>query len=191
MALLIVGLILFLGAHTFSTFRAARDKWIATLGASPYRGLHALVSLTGFALIIWGFSRYRADGLIMVWFPPHWTSHVSILIMAFAWISLVTANPAPSRLRGWIQHPQLVAVMLWSIAHLIANGDLGGIVLFASFGLWAIYDRVQVERRGAPKPPRLDHFTLADALQAVGGLVLWAAMIVLHPYILGPTVLAF
>lgn len=190
MSVLILGLILFLGAHSFPTFRAEREKLIARIGRYPYQGLHALVSLAGFVLIVWGFSLYRANGLIPVWSPPAWTSHVALLIMAFAWISIAFSHKAASRIRGWIQHPQLTAVMLWSSAHLIANGDLGGILLFGAFLIWSIYDRVQVTRRGAPVPPRLDHFTRADGISVVAGLVLWAAMLVAHPYVIGVSAFA-
>jgi uncharacterized membrane protein len=191
MSLLVLGLVVFLGAHVFASLRGARAQVIARLGENPYRALNSALSLIGFALIVWGFSRYRADGLIVLWTPPFWTRHVTILLMWFAWVSFALSIPGPSRLRGWIKHPQLNAVKVWALAHLIANGDLGGIVLFGAFILWAGYDRFALRRRGAPNPPRLDRFARGDAVALIVGTLAWAAMIALHPLLIGPTVLSF
>lgn len=191
MTTLILGLVLLLGAHVFTSMRDLRARAIGRLGAAPYRALHAIVSLIGLALIVWGFSAYRAGGLIVVWTPPHWTRHLAIAMMWFAWVSLALALPGPSRLRGWVKHPMLNAVKIWALAHLIANGDLGGIVLFGAFIVWAGYDRYAIKRRGEPNPPRLDRFARGDAVALLAGSVLWAAMIVLHPLLIGPTILTF
>jgi len=191
MAVLIFGLVLFLGTHTFASARGVRAQAVEGLGYGLYRGLYTVITLIGLALIIWGFSRYRADGLIVLWTPPSWTRHLTILLMWFAWVSLALSNPAPSRLRGWIKHPQLNAVKIWALAHLIANGDLGGLVLFGAFIVWAGYDRYSLKRRGAPTPPRLDHFARGDGIGLIVGTLLWVTMIFAHPYIIGPTVLAF
>ncbi len=190
MLILIIGLIIFLGAHTFTTLREARSGWIERYGAGPYKGLHALVSLIGFVLIVWGFSSYRAAGLIPVWSPPIWMRHITIALMWFAFVSLACMNPAPGRIRGWLRHPMLVAVKTWSLAHLLANGDLGGIILFGSFLAWASYDRVAVKRRGDPGAPRLPAFTRADAIALGAGTLAYLAMIFLHPYLIGVNVMA-
>ncbi|HZY22173.1 MAG TPA: NnrU family protein, partial [Beijerinckiaceae bacterium] len=47
MALLILGLVIFLGAHAFSMARAPRAALMARLGEGPYKGLYALASLIG------------------------------------------------------------------------------------------------------------------------------------------------
>jgi len=191
MTLLVFGLVVFIGAHTFTSLRGPRAQAITTLGAGPYRALNSAISLIGFALIVWGFSRYRAEGLIVLWTPPHWARYVSIAMMWFAWVTIALSIPGPSRLRGWIKHPQLNAVKIWALAHLIANGDLGGAVLFGVFILWAGYDRYSLRLRGAPNPPRLDRFARGDAVALIAGTFLWAAMIVLHPLLIGPAILPF
>ena len=57
---LVLGLLIFLGAHVFVSFRAERARVIARLGLPAYRGLFALVSLAGLVLIVWGYGQYRA-----------------------------------------------------------------------------------------------------------------------------------
>lgn len=188
MLVLIVGIVVFLGVHALATRRALRADLIAKLGAGAYRGLFSLGALVGLALIVWGFSRYRAEGLIPVWTPPIWTRHLTITLMWFAFVSLACMNPAPSRIRGWLRHPMLVAIKIWALAHLLANGDLGGMLLFGSLLAWAVYDRIAVKRRGDLGAPRVAAFTGADAIALVVGTAAYVAMIFLHPLLIGLSV---
>ena len=41
----------------------------------------------------------------------------------------------------------LLAVKIWATAHLLANGDLGSILLFGSFLAWAVAARISAKRR--------------------------------------------
>ncbi len=190
MAVLIAGIIVFLGAHTFTALRAPRAALIGRLGAQPYRGVHSLVSTVGLVLIIWGFKLYREGGLIPVWTPPEGMRHLTILLMWFAFVSLACMNPSPGRIRGWLRHPMLVAVKIWALAHLLANGDLGGIVLFGAFLAWAVFDRIAVKRRGDMGAARISRFTRADGLALVAGTAAFVLMIFLHPILIGVPVVA-
>jgi len=189
MLLLICGIIIFLGVHTLSTLRETRAGLIARLGANPFKGLYSLGAGIGFVLICYGFSRYRAAGLIPVWTPPEGMRHLTILLMLFAFIALAAMSPAPSRIRGWLRHPMLVAVKIWALAHLLVNGDLGGMILFASFLAWAVYDRIAVKRRGDLGAPRIAAFTRGDGIVLAAGLVGWLAMMALHPWLIGVAVI--
>lgn len=189
MLVLILGLLVFFGAHTLTSLRETRSGLITQYGLGAYKGVHSLVSLLGLVLIIWGFASYRAGGLIPVWTPPIWTRHITIALMWFAFVALACMNPAPSRIRGWLRHPMLAGVKIWSLAHLLANGDLGGIILFGSFLAWASYDRVAVKRRGDPGAPRLKAFTRADAIALIVGTLAYVVMMIyLHPLLIGVTV---
>lgn len=189
MTLLILGLILFLGAHTFTTLRLQREQAIARLGEGGYKGLYSLVAFAGLILIIWGFIRYRASGYIPVWEPPRGMTHLTITLMWFSFVALAASSKAPGKIRGWLRHPMLVGVKIWALAHLLANGDLGSIILFGALLAWAVYDRIAVKRRGDIGAPRLGSFTRADAIAVIAGTVLWGAMIFLHPYLIGVPVL--
>jgi uncharacterized membrane protein len=190
MALLILGIVIFLGAHTFTTLRERRQGVADALGPNVYKGLHSVASLVGFVLICVGFSHYRASGLIPLWTPPAGMRHLTIVLMWFAFVSLAAMNPSPGRIRGWLRHPMLVAVKIWALAHLLANGDLGGILLFGSFLAWAVYDRIAVKRRGDLGAARVASFTRTDAVVLIVGTILWIAMIFLHPYVIGVPVIA-
>jgi uncharacterized membrane protein len=189
MLILVLGLVIFLGMHSFATFRGLRAGVIDRLGAGVYKGLYSVASLAGFLLIIWGFSLYRAGGLIPLWSPPVWARHLTLSLMWFAFVALAANNPAPGKIKGWLRHPMLAGVVIWALAHLLANGDLGGALLFASFLAWAIYDRVAVAVRGDSGAMRMKTFTPADAIALGAGTIAYAAMIFLHPILIGVPVI--
>ena len=189
MVLLILGIVIFLGVHVFTTLRGPRQRLIDAQGLGAYKGLYSVVSLIGFVLICVGFSHYRSEGLIPLWSPPAGMRHLTITLMLFAFIALAAMNPAPGRIRGWLRHPMLVAIKIWALAHLLANGDLGGLILFGSFLAYAVYDRIAVKGRGDFGAPRVAHFTRADAQALIVGAIAWVAMIFLHPYLIGVSVM--
>ena len=129
---MILGLLLFLGIHTLTTQRELRARLIASLGEGTYKIGYALVSLVGLALIVWGFADYRATGWIDIWHPPKVLKHIAVALMLPA-VILVVAAYIRGRIYSAIKHPMLSGVKLWAAAHLVANGDLGGIILFGSF----------------------------------------------------------
>jgi uncharacterized membrane protein len=189
MLILLLGIIIFLGVHTLTTFREARASLIVRFGTHRFKSLYSTLALLGLVLIIVGFSQYRAAGLIQVWDPPEGMRHLTILLMWFAFIALASMGPKPSRIRGWLRHPMLVAIKIWALAHLLINGDAGGMLLFGSFLAWAVFDRIAVKRRGDLGAPRIDHFTRADGIAVGAGTIAYVAMIFLHPVLIGVSVL--
>ena len=109
--------------------------------------------------------------------------------MWFAFVALAAINPAPGRIRGWLRHPMLVAIKIWALAHLLANGDAGGMLLFGSFLAYAVYDRIAVKRRGDLGAPLVKSFTRADAIVLGTGTAAYIAMILLHPVLIGVPVI--
>ena len=186
MGLLVIGLVLFLGAHVFVTLRAPRAAVIARIGEWPYKGLIGLVSLVGLIVIGYGFGHYRATDWIAVWSPPRWTYHITELLMWPASICVVAAY-ARGNIWRTLKHPFLVGVKTWAVAHLISNGDLGSIVLFGSVLAWAVYDRITLKRRSDPGAPSIPvGGTRNDIIALVIGTLLYLALgLVFHPLVVG------
>ncbi len=80
---------------------------------------------------------------------------------------------------------------LWAAAHLIANGDLGSIILFGSFLAWAVYDRISLKHRSDPGAPPIPVGGVGnDVIAVVLGIVIYLALaLVFHPFVIGVPVL--
>jgi len=139
------------------------------------------------ALLVYGFA---TAPIIQIWVPPVWMRHLAMLLMIPAFIFLVAAY-LPGRIKSVIKHPMLTAIKTWALAHLLANGDLAGILLFGSFLAYAVYDRITlkcrkpsavIETPGAGRP-------LNDILALVLGLVFYVVFLLwLHPLLIGKVV---
>jgi uncharacterized membrane protein len=105
----ILGLIIFLGAHVFVSLRDRRAALISSIGRGPYLGLFSVVSIVGLILLGFGFARYRAEGLIPLWYPPAWTRHIVVAAMWPASIAVVAAY-IPGNIKRVLKHPMLVGV---------------------------------------------------------------------------------
>jgi uncharacterized membrane protein len=186
LALEIIGLIIFLGAHVFVTMRDRRAAVVSRIGEWPYRGLFSLESIVGILLIAYGFAAYRAAGMITLWYPPAWSRHIVEALMWPASI-MVAAAYIPGNIKRVLKHPMLAGVKTWAFAHLCANGDLGGIILFGSVLAWAVYDRITLKRRTDPgAPPIPIGGTKNDIIAIIVGTIIYLALgFVFHPIVIG------
>lgn len=184
--LLVVGLVLFLGVHTLTTHRDIRAAFVQSMGEGTYKLLYSLISVAGIALIVWGFARYRATGWIDIWYPPVALKHLTVALMLPA-IILVVASYLRGKIYTTLKHPMLVGVKLWALAHLLANGDLGSIILFGSFLAWAVYDRISLKHREDAGAPPIPVGGVTNDLIAVGvGIVAFLALgFAFHPVVIG------
>lgn len=188
MALLVAGLILFLGVHLVPVFSSVRGTLTSRLGQNGYKGLFTLLSFAGLGLIIYGYGLARLEGTPLVYDPPFWLRHVTMLLMVPVFIFLVAAY-VPSRISKTLKHPMLVAVKLWALSHLLANGDLASVLLFGGFLAWAVADRISLKRRGpgagqiaAAKDPG----KFSDVVVILIGLVLYGLFVwKLHAWLIG------
>ena len=137
MGLLILGLVLFLGVHsTRIVAEGWRDATIRRVGEGRWKGLYTLVSLAGFALLVWGFGLARQQP-VLLWSPPFFTRHLAWLLTLIAFILLAATYVPRNAIKARLHHPMVLGVMLWALAHLLANGNLANVLLFGSFGVWA------------------------------------------------------
>jgi uncharacterized membrane protein len=186
LAILILGLVVFVATHVFVTRRKARAALIARIGLLAYRGLFSLVALVALSLIVWGFGSYMHAGYTQIWTPPSWMHHVTVALVWPA-IILVTAAYIRGNIYRRLKHPLLAGVKLWAVAHLLSNGDLGGIILFGTILGWAVYDRISLKHRA-------DADGLAipvgggrnDVIAVVVGTLLYLALgFLFHPLFIG------
>jgi uncharacterized membrane protein len=163
MLLLVLGLVLFLGAHSL---RIVAEGWrastIASIGEKPWKGAYSLVSIAGFVLIVVGFSLARQQGPHLLWAaPPVWTRHLAALLTLFAFVLVTAAYVPGNAIKLAVRDPMVLGVAVWAFAHLLANNTEVDFVLFAPFAAWAVADYVAAQRRrtkaGAPAGPSSPH----------------------------------
>jgi uncharacterized membrane protein len=147
MALLIAGLILFLGAHSTRVFADDwRTRTIERTGELKWKGLVTALSIAGFVLLIVGYDQARMTP-IALWQPPLWTRHVALLLNLLAFILLAAAYVPRNIIKSKIGHPMIAGVKLWALAHLLANGNLADALLFGGFLVWAVLNFRASRRR--------------------------------------------
>lgn len=187
MSILILGLLVFLGAHSVRIFA---DPWrsarIAAMGAGAWKGLYSLVSIAGFVLIVWGYGQARAVP-VELWSPPVWARHAASLLNLVAFVLLAAAYVPRNRIRAAIGHPMVAGVKLWALAHLISNGRLADVVLFGAFLVWAVLDFRSARRRDRAAGTRRPAGTLAgDVATLIVGAVATAVFALwLHAPLIG------
>lgn len=176
MLYLIVGLIIFFGLHSLPMASAMKANVVSRLGLFPYKGLYSLLSIIGLGLIIYGYGLARVEGTPVLYDPPAWTRHLMMLLMVPVFILLIAAY-VQGRIKRTFKHPMLVAVKLWALSHLLVRGDLASVLLFGTFLVWAVVDRISLKRRVDGEPMVAIHVDenrpYMDGLVILAGLVLY------------------
>ena len=185
---LIAGLLVFLATHVFVSMRGARAAAMARLGLVGYRIAFSVVSIAGLVLIVWGYGLYRAQEWIDVWSPPAFTRHIAVLLMLFS-VIFMTAVFFQSHIKAKLKYPMLASVKTWALAHLIANGDLGSILMFGTFLGWAVFARISAKRRTDEVAAVAPSGYTNDAIVVLLGIVIYLALgYVFHPVFIGVSV---
>lgn len=160
MLILILGVALWWAAHLLKRVAPElRDR----LGRGGIAGLLVL----SVVLMVVGYR--MADG-------PYWWGASAPLkginnLLVLAAFYLFAADGMKTRITARIRHPQLTAVSLWALAHLLVNGDLPSFVLFGGLLVWALVEMVVLNRAqpvwvppAGPFPGRKEVMALAGAV---------------------------
>ena len=182
MLLLISGLILWSAVHLIPSVAVGfRASVINKLGLNRYSAIFSLFIIAALVLIVFGWKAAVPEALYAF---PVFVRHISMLLVVVALI-LFGASVYPTRIQSYIRHPQLSGVLLWSVAHLLMNGDTRSVTLFGGLALWAIVEMFLINRRDGEwekkEPP-------SWKVETVGGLVtlvVIAIVVLVHPYIAG------
>lgn len=176
MTMLVAGLILFLGVHSV---RILADGWrgrmVARLGESRWKGLYALASAVGFALIVWGFAGAR-EAPVVLWARLPWGAYLAGALMLPAMILLVGPYLGCSHINTAVRHPMLGGTVLFGVAHLLATNTLADLVLFGGFAAWAAVDLLSALARDRGDGRAVATPRMPQTLRQIAvGFALWAA----------------
>ena len=183
MGLLIAGMLLWTMVHLMkSVTPGLRGGIIGAIGAGPHKGLVTLSLLGALALIIFG---WRSAIPLLVYDPPGWGRHANMTIMFFAILFFATAQ-GKSRVRQMLRHPMLTGMLLFCIAHLLANGDQRSLVLFGGLGFWALISIFTISRIEGPwqKPAEVAGFG-RELITLVAVSVVYTILLWTHVYFAG------
>ena len=218
---LLFAMVIFVGSHFFLSSLAVREGLINLISENGFRLLYSLVAVASLA---WVITAYRTAPVVVLWPDPPQLRYLPIALMPFACILVVagvtTSNvtmfageryaDGPRPVWGIVtvtRHPALWGIALWSVVHLLANGDLSSVILFGglavlSFGGMAHIDQRRRATLGSAWGPvalttsvtpfvaALQGRTKIDwagigAWRVLGGIALYLALILTHIWAIG------
>lgn len=188
MTYLIIGLVLFLGVHSV---RIVAEDWRTRVrqarGEGFYKGVYSVLSLLGFALIVFGFGQARENPVVL-WLPPLAMRHVAALLLLPAFVLLAAAYVPGNAIKARVHHPMVLGVKTWALAHLLTTGRLDTVLLFGAFLLWAVlsFSAARKRDRLAGGPAARSSSTAATLLTAGIGVGAYAVFaVLLHGLLIG------
>jgi uncharacterized membrane protein len=174
MTQLIFGLVLFLGVHSARVFaEGPRRAFIAQRGANAWKGLYTVLSLAGFALLVWGYGQARQQPVVL-WTAPTALRHAASPLMLVSFVLLAAAYVPGNTIKAKLHHPMTLAVKVWAFAHLIANNTLADLLMFGGFLAWSVAVFAAARRRDRAEGVTYAPGTMARTVAAVGvGGIAW------------------
>jgi len=180
----VVGLVLFFGMHSASIVALPLRDRLAAKSELGWKALYGLVSLAGVVLVARGYAELRQTPTLL-YVSPVWVRHVAAVFLLPTFV-LFLAPYFPGRIASATKHPQLVAVKIWAVAHLLVNGTLADAMLFGSFLVWAVADRISMKSRPVRPISGAPASAVNDVVLVVVGLALYVALVLwLHEVAFG------
>jgi uncharacterized membrane protein len=189
------------------------------VGRLGQRGFVLVYSALSLAVLAWLIGAAGRAPLVPLWTWAPWQLHVTLVAMlpACLILALAIARPNPFSFGGarnaefdasrpgivrLTRHPLLLALAIWSLAHILPNGDLAHAILFATFALFALLGGRLIDLRkrqtmGAEEWTLLDRLRQAApvfrrprswpdiGLRMLAGASLYATLLWVHPWLIG------
>ena len=182
MTLLILGLLLWASVHFIPSLAIPLQiKWKTTLGENGYKISFALLMVLSLVMIVFG---WRSISPTLLYLPAEASRPITIILMVIAFL-LFGASHSVTRIKKLVRHPQLTSVIVWSIAHLLSNGENRSVVLFGSLGAWALLEIFAINRREGPQGEVSIPSWLGEIKGIAISLVIFSVVVFAHPYIAG------
>lgn len=215
----------FLAAHRIPTIPSVRSWLVALIGE---RGFLIGFSVLSVALLWWLILAAGRAPYVELWPQQRWQAWVPTLSMLVvcALIAFLANVPNPLSFGGSgdehfdpnrpgvvgvARHGFLWALFLWSVAHIVPNGNLAHVILFATFALFSLQGMWLVDKRkqralGMDRWRELAHATSfwpfgamiagrgkpeypdgvgAIAMRIIGAIVIYAALVWSHGFVTG------
>lgn len=199
--------------HSIPIRPPLRPWAVARLGHAGFGIAYSALSL---AVLAWLIAAAGRAPYVPLWDWAPWQNHVVLAVMlpVCVILSLAIARPNPFSFGGaqndrfdpaspgivrLTRHPLLLALGIWSAAHILPNGDLAHVILFGTFAGFAMLGGRLVDRRRQREMGQRWHdlraalsecpaslsLTTDTLLRLAAGLMLYAGLIWLHPLVIG------
>lgn len=199
--------------HSIPIRPPLRPWAVARLGHAGFGIAYSALSL---GVLAWLIAAAGRAPYVPLWDWAPWQNHVVLAVMlpVCVILSLAIARPNPFSLGGaqndrfdparpgivrLTRHPLLLALGIWSAAHILPNGDLAHVILFGTLAGFAMLGGRLVDRRrqrdmgqrwhdlraALSECPASLSLTADTLLRLAAGLMLYAGLIWLHPLVIG------
>jgi uncharacterized membrane protein len=146
---LVLATAFFLATHVGIAGTGLRGAIVGRIGESGYAWFYSILSTFGFVWLLWA---YLTAPYIELWGQLTGLREIALLVMFVAFLFIVLGLLSkPSTLFGAAaleyraddvqgivrvtRHPILIGFLLWSVMHMIVNGDVAALILFGSLTL--------------------------------------------------------
>ncbi|MEJ2021563.1 MAG: NnrU family protein [Maritimibacter sp.] len=199
----------FFASHAIPVRPGVKSRLVARIGA---RGFTLAYSTLSLGILAWLITAAQRAPYVEIWPREVWQSYVPLIVMVL--VSVIVAltlfrpnplsfggannaafDPDHPGIIGWMRHPLLVALALWSGAHIVPNGDLAHVILFGTFFAFSLLGMKLIDRRKSrqlgddwgrlTKTARRIEITPGGIIRVVLGLGLYAALLMLHAPVIG------
>ena len=185
---LLIGLALFLGIHSLQSLAPqVRQNSIVRWGPLGFKAVYAAVSALGLYLLVQGYGVARLEPVVL-WTPPRGMQHATILLMWVAMVLLVASYLPGNQIKAKLRHPMTLSVKVWSLGHLLSNGNLADVLLFGGFLVWSVLVFRAARKRDRQSLHSAPEGKLMGTLLAlVVGTGVWVAFLMggLHLWLVG------
>lgn len=153
-------LLVFMASHAVPARSGLKAAVIGRLGRGGYGAVFGVVSIL---LLWWVIAAAGRAPFVSLWDQQGWmrwlVNVVMPLVVALICLSIAAPNPLsfggravgfdPARpgLAGVVRHPLLWALLVWSLVHMLVNGDLAHVILFGLFAFYAAVGMAMIDRR--------------------------------------------
>ncbi|MEX3313953.1 NnrU family protein [Sulfitobacter sp. PS-8MA] len=211
---------LFFATHSIPVRPGVKARIVHQIGARNFGIGYSILSTAMLALLIWSAGQAP---YVQLWPQMIWQRHLVQLGMLGVCLLIAFAiarpnpfsfggahddefDPARPGFIGVMRHPLLVALALWAGLHLLPNGDLAHVILFAVLAGFAIAGRAVIDRRKKRQMGQLQWDSLrrrtaaaprfswpaspaGAAIRAALGIGAFVTLLWLHPLVIGVSAL--
>jgi uncharacterized membrane protein len=156
--------ILFIGAHLGVSSTPLRASLVGSMGDRAYLGVYSLMAAVTLGFLIFAYN--RASHADFLWIPTPGLRMVPFVLMPIAFTFMLggfmTRNPTAVGQEGTVKqvgqgaglvritrHPFQWSVVLWSIGHIVANGDVASLLFFGSLGTLSLWGTFLIDSKKA------------------------------------------